>query len=355
VFFWLLVLKTPMFEGGTSDRDSKISFSADGHVYTVTPQGFPEMVSKPLGLLSQYQNALCSASTLVAGLVDRFDAKTHAVRLCGLDQNFWTAAKYTKLKDEYLRSVPAAAAACQKTAACWLVQHWRDSGRAAAAAGTELHAVIERVLNAEIHLLERSDHKIPELVEVQYADFRTRYKNLRPYKTEWRVFDETTRVCGTIDALFEDEQTGHFWLVDWKRTKKDLSPGAHSYDKTLRVLGLPDNPHNRYRVQLSVYAHILEKYDIKVKNQDPKKKTLEKILLVALWPGTKPVVTEVVPIPFCDLRRALEFVQNGHKKTKRYWESGNRLLQPIARLLSNRLQQTTQQGKKRKPQKRLRI
>jgi hypothetical protein len=290
-----------------SDRDGTISFQADEHVYTVKI-GTREMKSSAYDKWSP--GGFCSASALAASLYDRFDSKATAERLCTpVTGKFWCAPRYKKQMDEYRASGEAMASE-------WLARQWRELGQRAAAAGTALHAAIERVLESEICSKTPTCEDKAALLDVRFDVFRRQFKHLYPLRTEWKVFDEASGFCGTIDSLFVDSRTGNVCLIDWKRTEKDLTSGVRSYyGKLLRGLDLVDNPHNRYRVQLSVYVHILRSYDIAT-GESLLFKPVDKVLLVALWPGRDPVITEVVPIASDELINAVS-KQRGRLVRKR--------------------------------------
>lgn len=99
---------------------------------------------------------------------------------------------------------------------------------------------------------------------------------LKPFRMEWRIFDQDLMLAGSVDALFEDircrlvvidvhyadpfEKTGKLWLVDWKRSMKISFENPFQY-------GLQDGPFanmsdcnfNHYSLQLNTYRSILEK------------------------------------------------------------------------------------------------
>jgi hypothetical protein len=179
------------------------------------------------------------------------------------------------------------------------MRYWRENGLRSAAAGTALHAVVERWMNAKIDHTQISLEDEDELVLVQYKKFLEEIvpaqfegAQLVPRRSEWRIWDEINGFCGTVDAVFENKRTGGLWLVDWKRTLKSLDPndsrkGWDKKDVLIPTLGRLDNNHNKYLVQLSIYAHIFRTcYDIEFK----------KILLVGLYPEVVPQVHAVTPL-----------------------------------------------------------
>lgn len=139
---------------------------------------------------------------------------------------------------------------------------WRRKGEEARRLGTALHALIEDSLNGT----ERDGS--PTGLEREWALFQ-RFRATScwvPWRTEFAVFDEASRVCGTIDALVRTLDGG-FVILDWKRTAKDLCAGARDWGRRGRgaCADTPDTPHHRYSLQLSIYRVILEtRYGIAV-------------------------------------------------------------------------------------------
>ena len=90
------------------------------------------------------------------------------------------------------------------------------------------------------------------------------------YRTEWAIFDEESRVAGTLDFL--DYQNGKFSIYDWKRSNKVVDRngtpekanrwGDHAYAPIAHIV---DTTFWHYALQVSIYRYILEKnYGIQV-------------------------------------------------------------------------------------------
>ena len=87
---------------------------------------------------------------------------------------------------------------------------------------------------------------------------------LKPYRTEWAVYDWEQKIAGTID--FVDYQNGEYIIYDWKRSDKLIAknglPIKNSQygEKALPPIeNLDDSPYYHYALQLSLYKYILEK------------------------------------------------------------------------------------------------
>jgi hypothetical protein len=141
---------------------------------------------------------------------------------------------------------------------------WDTNRDAAAAAGTAMHYNIECHYNGLP--IPPDDTEAPEFRYFLqfYADHAAR---LRPYRTEWTVFDEAVRISGSIDMVFEnlDPATGSpdgtLSIYDWKRCKeiKKVPFGAKDYSRTPLIAHIPDTNYWHYCLQLNTYKAILER------------------------------------------------------------------------------------------------
>ncbi|KAK3246122.1 hypothetical protein CYMTET_44343 [Cymbomonas tetramitiformis] len=97
--------------------------------------------------------------------------------------------------------------------------------------------------------------------------------NVRPYRTEMRVYDSALRLAGSIDlialkpSLDERSVETRYIIYDWKRSSKELSPDAPHYGRMCKtpLSHLPDTAYTHYVLQQNMYAHLLrEQYDMRV-------------------------------------------------------------------------------------------
>ena len=92
---------------------------------------------------------------------------------------------------------------------------WKTSGKESADMGTALHNKIECFYN-------KMDVEDDDTLEWGYfKKFHQDHINLKPYRTEWMVWDNELKFAGAIDMIFENED-GTLSIYDWKRTK-DIS------------------------------------------------------------------------------------------------------------------------------------
>jgi len=126
---------------------------------------------------------------------------------------------------------------------------WNALGNRASALGSRFHA------HAEFHCnnLPVEDNS-PEFS--QYLNFRNDHPHLVPFRTEMLILEETYRIVGSVDAVFQDTRSKKFFIIDWKRSKKVSSKGG---DKGYFPLShLRSNNLRKYSIQLSLYSYILK-------------------------------------------------------------------------------------------------
>ncbi len=147
-----------------------------------------------------------------------------------------------------------------------IVKIWKDKGMKAANKGTFLHEQIANYYLGEPYIETEEFY--------QFLNFVNDHKNLKPFRSEWRIFDETYNIAGTIDLLVKNEN-GSFDIYDWKRSKKVIDPfngKAIEIDrwgnKGIGILQhIDDTSFNHYKLQQNLYRHILEKrYNLKIEN-----------------------------------------------------------------------------------------
>ena len=190
-------------------RDSKVSFREADHVYIV--DGAP----------------LEAVTTFVKNCFPEFDAEFHAKR-----------------KAEALGITKEA-----------VLEMWDKKGRESREQGTAMHKKIESYYLGN----ELSTDETFELFKI-FANKIT----LKPYRTEWAVYDWEQKIAGTID--FVDYQNGEYIIYDWKRSDKLIAknglPIKNSQygEKALPpIVNLDNSPYYHYALQLSLYKYILEK------------------------------------------------------------------------------------------------
>ena len=135
-------------------------------------------------------------------------------------------------------------------------QKWDNNKVIASTAGTKMHRDIELFYN-NIKVYNNS-------IEYSYFNnFLKDYPNLKPYRTEWIVYDKKYKFAGSIDMVFKNENN-EMIIYDWKRCKNITKENA--YDNGYPPIDhLPHSNYWHYALQLNMYKMILEKnYNVKI-------------------------------------------------------------------------------------------
>lgn len=199
-------------------RDSRIKFYPEPHIYTIDNTPVP------------------SASTIISKFFPEFDSAYWAIR---------KAPELGMTPDE-------------------VELMWRTKGETAAKEGTFLHEQIENFY------LEQEYEKTEEFH--LFESFVKENNHIKPYRTEWRIFDEHHHIAGTIDLI--SKNGNGYEMYDWKRSKKVVNSfngepiKNNQWQKGVGQLAdIDDTSYNRYCLQQSLYKYILEKnYGLKVSN-----------------------------------------------------------------------------------------
>ena len=196
-------------------RDSDLSFDESTHLYEVD------------GVILQ------SVTNFVKGCFPKFDAEYHAKR---------KAEQLGIAQEEVL-------------------EMWERKGKESRELGTELH---KRIENYHQGIMSNVDDKTFNLFKM-FAD----KIELKPYRTEWAVYDLKHNIAGTID--FVDYQNGEYIIYDWKRSEKIIDNGMpvkvskYGEKGNYPLEHLDNTPYYHYALQLSLYKYILEKnYGMKI-------------------------------------------------------------------------------------------
>lgn len=192
-----------------------------------------------------------SVTTVVHECFSEFNAYMIAKNMVK-SKNFPGDPKYEKYRQ--ITEIPGLSQAelIQK-----IMKSWEDNCAEAADLGTQLHRSIELFYN---DVLEEKEN---DSVEYQnhFGDFKVVAKellNLEPYRTEWTVYSEEDKICGSVDMLFRNTKTGKFALMDWKRSReiklKGFKKGKFPCDD------ISDCNMEHYTLQLNFYKYIMETY-----------------------------------------------------------------------------------------------
>lgn len=172
---------------------------------------------------------------------------------------------------------------------------WDTNKNTLANAGTELHFKIEcfyndltfdinyQYTNKDLYenycLNNNEEIHLSKPVEWQYfINFVKDNLELKPYRTEWIIFNEDIKIAGSIDMVYENSD-GTLSIYDWKRSKNITSLNYfNKFSINEKICHLPDSNYWHYALQLNYYKNILEnKYNKKIRD----------LFLVRLHPDAK--------------------------------------------------------------------
>jgi len=129
---------------------------------------------------------------------------------------------------------------------------WERNRDEAATLGTELHLEIENYFENSTIINKTEFRYFLSLLSSKLTD-------LKPYRTEWRIYDDVLMIAGTSDAVFK-KKNGTFVIYDWKRSK-EIKQTAFGSKKGLRPCNsLIDCNFQHYCLQLNLYKKILEDF-----------------------------------------------------------------------------------------------
>ncbi len=205
-------------------RDENIVFDEKPHIYYINGSS---------------ENIL-SVTTFVHEFFPSFDADAIIDKM--MASRNWENSKYFGMSKEQI------------------IESWEDNKNYAARKGTILHKDIELFFN---------DEKVAnESKEFEYfLKFAEEHEHLKPFRTEWEVYDEDLLLAGCIDMCFLDED-GEIVIYDWKRSK-DIKE-INSFENGLfPISNFPHANYWHYSFQLNIYKAILEKrYGLRVKEMN---------------------------------------------------------------------------------------
>jgi len=206
-------------------RDDHISFQEEGHIYTI------------LGESGTY----VSTTTFVHHQFSDFDADAIIDGMIKKGRTEDPSNKYYGMTKPEIKEL------------------WRKNAEESSGKGTKMHYDIECFSNGE--------EVVNDSVEYGYfLKFREDHPHLIPFRTEWMVYYEEYKLCGSIDMIYENTLTGGYEIYDWKRSKEiEYDSNFGKTAKTKCISHFPDCNYWHYSIQLNTYKKILEeKYDLRI-------------------------------------------------------------------------------------------
>ena len=178
---------------------------------------------------------------------------------------------------------------------------WKSNGDAVAGAGTSLHERIEHFMNNddldpdythkelyEKYMVDNDGSTVIEVPEWNYfLQFVKDHPDLKPYRTEWMIYDEDLKLAGSIDMVYENPD-GTLSIYDWKRSKEISAVNNwNKYATNPLISFMPDTNFWHYSLQLNTYKTILErKYG----------KIVRDLKLVRLHPDNEEKTYDLIPV-----------------------------------------------------------
>jgi hypothetical protein len=263
----LLSLKHVLSQNNTHERDQNLQFFEEGHKYVI---------------LNDSESKYTSVTTWNHSHFAKFDADKIIKNMMS-GKNWKEGHKYWGQTVEQINAL------------------WANNATSASGAGTNMHYEIECFMNNDSlpagythkELYDAYIKEAPDAAETSvewkyFIQFVKDFPNLKPYRTEWTVYNEDLKLAGSIDMVYENPD-GTLSIYDWKRVKEISRINSwNKYAVTRSICQMPDSNFWHYSLQLNTYKAILEaKYDKKV----------TALYLVRLHPEAEETSYELIKVP----------------------------------------------------------
>jgi len=273
------------------DRDKNIKFQESGHLYTITTDPLSKYISVTSWNHTHFQ---------------KFDADD-IIKKMMRGKSWKEGHKYWGLTSSQIKDI------------------WNKNRDDASGAGTTIHYEIECFMNnptlkkdythkelyddyilksvkvcidtnidigIDIDIDKKQPIRIHQTKEWSYfLEFIKEFPELKPYRTEWMIYDEELKLAGSIDMVYENPD-GTLCIYDWKRSANITKINTwNKFALPYCISQLPDSNFWHYALQLNVYKAILErKYEKKV----------TKLRLVKLHPNNEEQTYEILDVPILE-------------------------------------------------------
>lgn len=262
------ILNTVLSVRNAHSRDANIHFSEEGHKYTI---------------LSEPNVKYTSVTTWNHLLFEQFDADK-IISTMMKSKGWKKGHKYWGLTAYQIK------------------EQWNSNKDAVSRAGTDLHYEIEcfqndkrlqiAYTNKELYNNYMTDNINTlnfKATEWNYfIDFIRDFPELKPFRTEWLIYDDDVKISGSIDMVYENSD-GTLSIYDWKRSKNITRiNNFNKFGLPPQICHLPDSNFWHYAMQLNTYKSILEnKYG----------KSVKELYLVRLHPDAEEKTYELIKLP----------------------------------------------------------
>jgi hypothetical protein len=237
------------------DRESAISFydeyQGKNHIYIVDPE-IVKLWNPDYPATLDY----VSTTTLIKSFFPSFDADAVIQKLQMNGVPKYTNVDPQEIKDE-----------------------WDEIRNVASFRGTRMHEFFEKILKGEA--LPDDLDTIPiedkmhvdkngltcelacQLLREEISKPISMYKNIASFhvfKSEWRLFDESLYICGTVDCvLVNPKNQNELVVIDWKRSKAIKKENIYGEKGNHPLTSMLDNCNfNHYALQLNIYKRLIE-------------------------------------------------------------------------------------------------
>lgn len=284
-----------------NDRDRRIRFRSSDHTYHYDHDDEWGSDEDVVITTSTSIAPLVSVTTITKHFFQEFDPDI--VIPCMMRSKNWPNSKYFGNDADTIK------------------QMWKLKGTKAAYEGTKMHQMIEFYYNhLELtdDLFGKGVRDSPEFRQFnQFACDALFNRGMVPYRTEWKVYDDTSGIAGTVDMVYKhvdtSKETAEFSIVDWKRTRELKEDSAHNRGRMGKGLmrGFPDCNVTKYSLQLNIYRHILENvYKMKIREA----------MIVAIHPESDTYkIRTVDPTPMRDVVQKL-FAKMRKDRIRSHWK-----------------------------------
>lgn len=232
------MLKLKPLEQMNPDRESAVAFDESAHKYRI---------------LTDPNHEYISVTAWIGTFFEPFNADKILARMRKSPK--WSTGPYNGMTDEEIKL------------------KWDNNRDQASEKGTRIHGDIDYEIRKDIAASLNSIMATSSTSETTermidktnpswklYERFLAEHPTWKIVKTEWRLFDEESKVAGTIDALFQNE-FGEYILVDWKRCKKMKRDGwVYDFATPWPICHLANTNYNHYTLQLNIYRYIIERH-----------------------------------------------------------------------------------------------
>lgn len=180
---------------------------------------------------------------------------------------------------------------------------WNTNSTAVSQSGTDLHYEIECFMNNSLlpkgytheqlynYYMSNTKVSVHEAKPLEWQYFINFVKDtphLKPFRTEWTVYNEDVKISGSIDMIYENPD-GTLSIYDWKRSKNITRINMwNKFALPPEICHLPDANFWHYAMQLNTYKVILEtKYN----------RTVTDLYLVRLHPDAVEKDYDLIKLP----------------------------------------------------------